>query len=151
MELASLLPRQGVFNALQAGSKRQVLQQLSERAAELTGLSERAILCTLMDRERLGSTAMGNGIAIPHGRFNNLHKIVGLFARLETPVDFDAPDDKPVDLVFVLLVPAAAHADHLKALARVSRMLRDPHLKESLRAAVTSDNIHTLLTHQQEE
>src|SRR5205807_10190611 len=116
-------------------SKKQVLQELAQRAALVTKLPERRIFETLMEREKLGSTGMGQGIAIPHGRVPGEEKMTGLFAQLDQPVDFDAMDDQPVDLVFLLLAPEDAGADHLKALARVSRLLRNQAVCEALRAA----------------
>jgi hypothetical protein len=97
----------------------------------MTGLESRRVFECLLQREKLGSTGLGQGIAIPHGKFSELDRVQGLFARLAHPVDFDAPDDQPVDLVFLLLAPESAGADHLKALARISRLLRDPALVES--------------------
>ncbi|WP_196229388.1 PTS sugar transporter subunit IIA, partial [Brucella anthropi] len=94
-----------IIPALKASSKKQLLQILSEKAAELTGLPEREVFETILQRERLGSTGVGNGVAIPHGKLANINKIAGIFARLETPVDFEALDDQPVDLVFLLLAP----------------------------------------------
>ena len=125
MDLSDILREADVLPVLQAGSKRQVLQALAAHAAAMTGLDERVIFETLMQRERLGSTGLGNGIAIPHGRFAGLERVQGMFARLAKPVDFEALDHQPVDIVFLLMAPESAGADHLKALARVSRVLRD--------------------------
>ena len=119
---------------------------LVERAADVTGLHERAIFDVLLERERLGSTGVGNGIAIPHGKLADLNKLHGVFARLDSAIDFDSVDDQPVDLVFLLLAPEAAGADHLKALARVSRLLRDRTVCEKLRGANSADAIYALLT-----
>ena len=110
---------------MKANSKKQLLQLLAEKAAGITGLPEREIFDTILQRERLGSTGVGNGIAIPHGKLAGVKRITGVFARLETPVDFEALDDQPVDLVFLLLAPEGAGADHLKALSRIARVLRD--------------------------
>jgi PTS system nitrogen regulatory IIA component len=104
----------------------------------------------LIERERLGTTGVGNGIAIPHGKLSNLDRLYGLFARLERPVDFNAIDEKPVDLIFLLLAPETAGADHLKALARVSRLLRDASICEKLRGTETSDALYALLTQSME-
>src|SRR5579863_4158051 len=123
MEIADLLTPAGVISNLRAASKRQALQELAKRAAALTGRHERAILDVLLERERLGTTGIGMGTAIPHGRLPDLPKLYGLFARLEKPIDFEAIDDHPVDLIFLLLTPDSAGADHLKALARISRLL----------------------------
>ncbi len=115
-----------VIPALKVNGKKQALQELAAKAAELTGQNERAVLEVLMQREKLGSTAVGNGIAIPHGKLPKLERLFGLFARLGRPIDFEALDGQPVDLIFLLLAPEGAGADHLKALARVARLLRDP-------------------------
>lgn len=146
MEIADLLTPDSVVADLKAAGKKQILQELSARASALTGLPERRIYETLHERERLGSTGMGQGIAIPHGRITGVEKMTGLFARLSAPVDFDAMDDQPVDLVFLLLAPEGAGADHLKALARVSRLLRNQALCEKLRAAADSSALYALLT-----
>ncbi len=135
MELEDPVRPEGVIAHLKVTSKKQALQELSERAAKLTGLSERAIFETLLERERLGSTGVGQGIAIPHGKLGDIDRLYGLFARLDTPIDFESVDDQPVDLVFLLLAPEAAGcADHLKALARISRLLRNQAVVEKLRA-----------------
>jgi nitrogen PTS system EIIA component len=146
MEISDLLAPEAVSASLNAQSKKQLLQEMAERAAQITGLPERRIFETLIERERLGSTGMGQGIAIPHGRIAGLPKIVGLFARLETPIAYEAVDDQPVDLVFLLLAPEDAGADHLKALARVSRLLRNKQTCEKLRAASKREVLYSLLT-----
>lgn len=146
MEIFQLLSPDGVVANLKANSKKQALQELSARAAKITGQHERAIFDTLLERERLGTTGVGNGIAIPHGRLPGLDKLYGLFARVERPIDFDSIDEMPVDLVFLLLAPESAGADHLKALARVSRLLRDKAVCEKLRGAESADAIYALLT-----
>ena len=148
MQLSRILSASGVLPAIQAGSKKQLLQGLAAHAAPATGLDERAIFDVLMQREKLGSTGLGNGIAIPHGRFAGLDKVHGFFARLGKPVDFDAPDHRPVDIVFLLMAPEGAGADHLKALARVSRLLRDEALVEKLRATADRDALYALLMEQ---
>lgn len=146
MEIEDLLNQSGVITKLRATSKKQVLQELAKRAAEATGLPERQIFEVLLERERLGTTGVGNGIAIPHGKLPGLKQLFGMFARLESPVEFDAIDEQPVDLIFLLLAPEAAGADHLKALARVSRLLRDRSVCEKLRGANQADAIYALLT-----
>jgi PTS system nitrogen regulatory IIA component len=146
MEIFQLLSPDGVMANLKANSKKQSLQELSARAAKITGQHERAIFDTLLERERLGTTGVGNGIAIPHGRLPGLDKLYGLFARVERPIDFDSIDEMPVDLIFLLLAPESAGADHLKALARVSRLLRDKGVCEKLRGAESADAIYALLT-----
>jgi PTS system nitrogen regulatory IIA component len=146
MEITDLLAPEAVLPSIRAHSKKQLLQELASRAAQLTGLPERRVFEILFQRERLGSTGMGQGIAIPHGRMAGLPRIVGLFARLETPIAYDAIDDQPVDLVFLLLAPEEAGADHLKALARVSRLLRNQATCERLRAANKPEVLYALLT-----
>jgi nitrogen PTS system EIIA component len=146
MEISDLLAPEAVSASLNAQSKKPLLPEMAERAAQVTGLPERRIFETLIERERLGSTGMGQGIAIPHGRLAGLPKIVGLFARLETPIPYEAVDDQPVDLVFLLLAPEDAGADHLKALARVSRLLRNKQTCEKLRAASKREVLYSLLT-----
>ena len=146
MDLNDLLSVEGVVPALKVASKKQAIQELSERAAALTGLPEREIFDTLLQRERLGSTGVGHGVAIPHGKLVRLDRLFGLFARLEQPIDFEALDEEPVDLVFVLLAPEGAGADHLKALARIARVLRDPATATKLRAATDPSALYALLT-----
>ncbi|HEY2444123.1 MAG TPA: PTS IIA-like nitrogen regulatory protein PtsN [Rhizomicrobium sp.] len=146
MEIIDLLAPEAVIPALKVQSKKHLLQELAQHAARITQIPERRIFETLIERERLGSTGMGQGIAIPHGRIAGLSRISGLFARLETPVAYDAVDDQPVDLVFLLLAPEGAGADHLKALARVSRLLRNQSACEKLRAATKAEVLYALLT-----
>lgn len=145
MDLRDLLSKDAVLAKLKAKSKKQAIQELAAKAAELTGLSEREIFDTLLQRERLGSTGVGQGIAIPHGKLTRLDRLVGVFAKLEKPIDFDALDDEPVDLVFLLLAPEGAGADHLKALARIARQLRDAGVTESIRSAAEAEEIFDLL------
>ena len=146
MEIADLISPGGVIANLRITSKKQALQELAKRGAELTGEPERAIFEILIERERLGTTGVGNGIAIPHGKLPGLGRLYALFARLETPVDFDAIDEQPVDLICVLLAPETGGADHLKALARVSRLLRDRAVCEKLRGTDSAEALHALLT-----
>jgi PTS system nitrogen regulatory IIA component len=146
MEIRDLLQPEAVIAGLKVTSKKQALQELARHAAAVTGLNERKIFETLLERERLGTTGVGNGIAIPHGKLPDLGRLHGVFARLDKPIDFDAIDEQPVDLVFLLLAPEAAGADHLKALARVSRLLRDAATCEKLRGAKTADGLYLLLT-----
>jgi len=130
---------------MRANSKKQLLQELAAKASKITGLPEREIFDVILQRERLGSTGVGNGIAIPHGKLNNLPSIIGIFARLETSVDFEALDDQPVDLVFLLLAPEGAGADHLKALSRIARVLRDQDMVAKIRSSDSASAIYTLL------
>ena len=145
MPLTDLVAPNAVIPALNANSKKQILQELAAKAAQLCGQSERTILETLQQRENLGSTGVGNGIAIPHGKLPKLNKLFGLLVRLERPVDFDALDGEPVDLVFLLLAPQAAGADHLKALARVARLLRDADVARKLRDSHDAAALYSVL------
>ena len=146
MPLLDFLTPDSVVPALRAGSKKQALKALAAQAAGLTGLDPATIFEILLQRERLGSTAIGEGIAIPHGKLPKLDRLVGLVARLEKPVDFEALDGRGVDVVFVLLAPEGAGADHLKALARIARALRDPGLVERVRAARDAEALYAVLT-----
>jgi PTS system nitrogen regulatory IIA component len=146
MDLSDLITPYGVIPSLKASNKKQALQILSDRAAELTGLSGVEIYNTLIQRERLGSTGVGAGIAIPHGKLPQLRHSIGVFARLEEPVDFDAIDEQPVDIIMLLLAPESAGADHLKALARISRLLRDPKSIEKLRGCRDRAALYAVLT-----
>ncbi len=134
-----------VLACVKASGKKALLADLAAKAAQLYKLDERRLFDRLLERERLGSTGIGGGIAIPHGRMPGLAKPVGLFARLGHPVDFDSIDERPVDSVFLLLAPEGAGADHLKALARVSRLLRDRGLVDKLRATENADALYALL------
>ncbi len=146
MDINELMTSGEVVANLRATSKKQALQELAKRMADVIGLHERAIFDVLMERERLGTTGVGKGIAIPHGKLPNLDRLYGLFARLEQPVDFQAIDERPVDLIFLLLAPESAGADHLKALAKVSRLLRDSATCEKLRGTDTKDALYAILT-----
>jgi nitrogen PTS system EIIA component len=146
MNITDLLVPEAVVPALKAQNKKQLLQELAARASLQTRLPEKRIFETLIERERLGSTGVGSGIAIPHGRMPGISKITGVFARLESGIDYDAVDSQPVDLIFMLLAPENAGADHLKALARVSRLLRNQAICEKLRAAASAEAIYAILT-----
>lgn len=146
MELGDLVTREAVIPSLQASSKKQVLQDLARKAAQQTGIDAREIFDALQQRERLGSTGFGSGIAIPHVKLRNVDRTLCLFARLVTPVDFEAMDGEPVDLIFLLLSPEHASGDHLKTLARISRLVREPARIESLRTARDAAAIHAILT-----
>ena len=145
MPPSDLVSPNAIIPALKVNGKKQALQEIAAKAAALTGQSERAILEILLQREKLGSTGVGNGVAIPHGKLAKLANVFGLFARLERPVDFEALDGQPVDLIFLLLAPEGAGADHLKALARVSRLLRDRALVDKLRATENAEALYALL------
>src|SRR6187397_665249 len=145
MHLGDFISPDSVLPSLRPKTKKQLLQELSSRAARRTGLSERVIFDVLLQRERLGSTGLGQGIAIPHGKVPGLKSIVGIFVRLAEPVDFEAVDGDPVDLVFLLLAPEGAGADHLKALARISRLLREGSAVEKLRASRDASALYAIL------
>jgi PTS system nitrogen regulatory IIA component len=146
MEISDLIEPRAVVPSLRAANKKQLLQEIARRASEITGEPERAIFDVLLERERLGTTGVGAGIAIPHGKLPGLKRLYGLFVRLETPIDFESIDEQPVDLVFLLLAPGGAGADHLKALARVSRLLRDRTICEKLRGSDNAEALYALLT-----
>lgn len=145
MTLTDLVAPNAIIPALRVNNKKQAIQELAARAAELTEQNERAILEILLQREKLGSTAVGNGVAIPHGKLPKLGRLFGLCARLEKPIDFEALDEQPVDLIFLLLAPEAAGADHLKALARVARLLRDPENARRLRESRDAEALYAVL------
>ena len=146
MDLSDLIGPSAILPALRANSKKQVLQLVAEKAAEVTGLPERELFDTVLQRERLGSTGIGNGIAIPHGKLSGISRITGIFARLEQPVDFEALDDQKVDLIFLLVAPESAGADHLKALSRIARLLRDGETVAKIRGTRDASAIHALLS-----
>ena len=145
MDIGSLLSRSGVAARVTAHSKRQALATVSEIAARTAGLHADEVLTALMEREHAGSTGVGGGIALPHAHLPGLQRMAAVFVRLEEPVAFDAVDDRPVDLVFALFAPENAGAEHLQALAKVSRLLRQNDLREQLRHAQTADAIYALL------
>ena len=125
------------------------MQELALRASELCGIEERVIYDALCERERLGATSVGDGVAIPHARLPNLETVSGVFARLSHPIDYDAADDEPVDLVFLLLAPESANAEHLRALAKISRLFKKSEYRASLRGAVGADALYMTLTEPQ--
>ncbi|RVT92625.1 PTS sugar transporter subunit IIA [Sphingomonas crocodyli] len=143
-DLSDLLVPQAVQQGLVVPNKKALFQQLGGVAAKLIGIDARVIVDRLSERERLGPTGFGDGVAIPHGKLDGLDRVVGLFARLASPIDFAAIDDLPVDLVFVLLSPVDAGVEHLKALARVSRRMRDKSFVAKLRGAGSDDALYAL-------
>lgn len=145
MTLIDLLSPAAVISPLRANGKKQALQELALHASRLTALPERELYEALLQRERLGSTGIGDGIAIPHGRMAGIDRLVGLFARVEKPIDFEALDGQPVDIIFVLIAPEGAGADHLKALARVARVLRNQSVLEQIRMVRDPEAIYALL------
>lgn len=150
MDIADLLSPRGVIAQLRVGNKKAALQEIAKRTASITGIAERQIYDALIERERLGSTGIGHGIALPHAKLPELTHLCGVFARLERPIAFEAIDDQPVDLVFALLAPAGAGAEHLRALARVSRLLRDRGTCQKLRGTDNGDALFALLTDRSE-
>ena len=146
MDLSDLVTPDAILPSLKANSKKQALQAIAEKAAAMTGVEERDIFETLVKREKLGSTGVGGGIAIPHGKLAKLDRIFGLFARLAKPIDFEALDERPVDLIFLLLAPENAGADHLKALARIARLFREPGVAAKLRGSTDISALFAVLT-----
>jgi nitrogen PTS system EIIA component len=146
MDFRDLISRDGIFPSMRAKNKKQALEELAVIAATKAKLDSRDVFDTLLRRERLGSTGVGRGIAIPHARMTTAETTTCIFARLTEPIAFDSPDNEPVDLIFLLLAPEHAGADHLKALARISRLARDPATTDRLRAAKTADAIFAILT-----
>ena len=144
--MTEMINNDRIVPRLKVNSKKQALLELAKRAALITGQSERRIFDVLLEREKLGSTGVGRGVAIPHGKLPALGQVYGLFARLERPIDFDAVDERPVDLIYVLLAPEGSGADHLKALARISRALRDEGLCNKLRGCDSVDAIHAVFS-----
>lgn len=145
MDIGDLLERQAILPKVNATSKRHTIGVIAETAARLYGVKASEVAEALTQREARGSTGVGFGVALPHGRIKGLDRPRGVFARLEGPIAFDAVDDQPVDLIFALLTPMAAESDHLRALARISRALRRTKLREQLRQARTQDAIHALM------
>jgi nitrogen PTS system EIIA component len=146
-DLSDLLGAEAVLTGIVVPNKKTLFQQLSATASKLTGGDQKMILERLLERERLGSTGFGGGVAIPHGKIEGIDHVVGLFARLGEPVDFQAVDGMPVDIVFALLSPPDAGVEHLKALARVSRRLRDRAFVAKLRGAGSTDALYALFAH----
>jgi nitrogen PTS system EIIA component len=143
-DLSDVLAPEAILPRLPATSRRQALQALSDALAASAGVDARAAFDAVLMRERLSGTGIGDGVAIPHASIPGVLSPLGAFARLETPQDFDALDGRPADLVFLLLSPEDKGGDHLKALARVSRFLRRPEVREKLRAARGADELHAL-------
>jgi PTS system nitrogen regulatory IIA component len=146
MTLADILGPGAVLCDLKAQNKKQVLHELAEGLSAQSGVDARAIFDVLLQREKLGSTGLGQGIAVPHGRLASISRVQGIFARLATPVPFDSVDGEPVDIVFALVSPDHAGADHLTALARVSRLLRDQKTLAKLRGTKTPDGLYAIIT-----
>jgi nitrogen PTS system EIIA component len=146
MPLSDILKPEGVIASLRVRGKKQALQELSVVAGKLCGFEAQHILDKLLARERLGTTGVGQGIAIPHAKFAEATTVTGLFARLEQPIDFESIDDRPVDLIFLLIAPEDGGAEHLRTLARVSRLLRNQELCAKLRGSRERAALYALLT-----
>ena len=146
MFLNSLLDRRAINGQVSVNSKRQALQTVADMAARQLGLDSGDILQALLERERTSSTGVGHGVAVPHAALKGLDRMYGIFIHLDTPIEYDSIDDMPVDLVFGLLAPEGAGSEHLRALAKVSRLLRQKELREQLRNIDNSDAIYALLT-----
>ena len=145
MNIADIISKEAVLDNVQAGSKRELVQILSSKIASISGLDERVIFDAVWERENLGSTGYGDGVAFPHARIEGLDKVSALFARMDEPVEFDSLDNKPVDLVFLLISPENSGADHLTALATLSRVLKTEGACENLRKAHSIDEIYSVL------
>lgn len=145
MKLSEIMSGNSILMGLKSSNKRQMLQDMAAIAAEITGINERTIFDTILERENLGSTGFGDGTALPHGRFADLDKVYGFFAKLNTPIEFDAIDGKPVDLVFMLLSPEGSGADHLTALAQASRILKDESTRTKIRQISSAQEVYALL------
>jgi PTS system nitrogen regulatory IIA component len=143
--IGDLLDRKAIALRVNVATKRQALAVIAEIAARGFGLEAADVLDALAEREAAGSTGVGHGVAVPHARLEGLEGMRGVFVRLEHPVEFQAVDEQPVDLLFALFAPKEATSEHLRALARVSRLLRQAELREQLRQARTADAIHALL------
>src|SRR5688572_1415877 len=147
MNIGELLDRAAISTRVSAANKKKALAVIAEIAARNFGLDAGEVLEALAEREMAGSTGVGYGVAVPHARLEGLERMRGVFVRLEHPVEFEAVDDQPVDLLFALFAPRNAGAEHLRALARVSRVMRQSELREHLRKARTADAVHALLVH----
>jgi len=145
MDVRDLIQPQSILTGMRVGSKKEALALLARQAAGITGQPERTILDALVERERLGSTGVGSGIAVPHARLAGLDSLCAIFLRLDRPIDFDAVDERPVDLVFLLLSPEAAGADHLRALSRITRLLRDGEICRTLRRTTDTAELRAFL------
>lgn len=145
MKISDIISVDSILLSVKAKNKRQLLEEIALFASKITKADERTIFDTVLERENLGSTGFGGGTALPHGRLSELGKVYGFFVKLATPIDFEAVDNKPVDLLFLLLSPESSGADHLTALAQVSRILKDRNLTDKLRKATDKEEIFALL------
>lgn len=146
MTLSDIIDARAILPGLKAQNKKQLLQELAQALSKLVAVDSRVIFETLLQREKLGSTGLGQGIAIPHGRLPSINRVYGVFARLQSPIAFESVDGEPVDLVFALISPTQAGADHLTALARVSRLFRDSVTLKKLRGTDTAEGLYAILT-----
>ena len=146
MNITDFITADAVVPDFKASNKRQALQILGRKAADIAGLEQHLVMDVLMERERLGSTGVGAGVAIPHGKVANLNKLYGVFGKTDEAIEFDSIDEQPVDLIFLLLAPDIAGADHLKALSQISRVMSDSQMCGKLRKLNSRDDIYTLLT-----
>lgn len=148
MKISDIMTKNSVFVGIKAATKRELLQEIADLASKVADIDNRTIFDSLLERENLGSTGFGGGTALPHGRFADISQVYGFFIQLNSPLDFEAIDGKPVDLVFVLLSPEGSGADHLTALARISRILKDESLCSKLRKMSSAEDIYALLNNQ---
>jgi nitrogen PTS system EIIA component len=146
MTLHDIIDARAIIPGLKVQNKKQLLQELAQALSSLVAIDARVIFDTLLQREKLGSTGLGQGIAIPHGRLPSINRVYGVFARLQTPIAFESVDGEPVDLAFALISPDHAGADHLTALARISRLFRDPAILKKLRGTDNTDGLYAILT-----
>lgn len=146
MDLGTIIADDDVFVDLKPKSKRQLIQHLARKISVKLDVSDEIVFATIMQREKLGSTGVGNGVAIPHGKIEGIDKMSGMCVKLSKPISFDAIDDQPVDIVFLLLAPSEAGAEHLKALSKIARMLRDPDHLEKIRECQDNETLYSLIT-----
>ena len=146
MKISDILTANDVIVINNAASKRQLLKEMSIKIAEGTGIEDRSMFDIILERENLGSTAFGGGTAVPHGRIPELKQLKGLFAKLQKGIDFEADDNQPVDLVFMLVSPENSGADHLSALAQISKIIKDEEICGQLRNAGSTEEIYRILT-----
>ncbi len=150
MKVRDLLSAESVIYPIRATSKKQVLEELASHAANISGHNQRSIFDVILERERLGTTGIGRGVAIPHGKLPDLNRLYGVFGKLEKPVNFEAVDHQNIDLIFLLIAPESSGADHLQALSKISRLFRDSDICKKLRATNDHNLLHKLLLDQAE-
>jgi len=146
MELSDILTPEAVKSVSNSLSKKRLLQEMAEKAGDVYGIDAEQAFSALQEREALGPTGVGDGVAIPHARLEGLDRVIGVFRRLEKPVDYDAVDRQPVDLVFALFAPVNSGVEHLKALALISRLLRDAANRSKLRSNEDASTLYAILT-----